>query len=339
MQSRRKSSALVDSEASPLASVQDTQNISVPHRPRLPDDLPSIDTSLQSPGVLSRTESGLSPTKTVSEMAAEARRERKVLDLEISNNSLLSINTALEREVRRQKSELKRFRRLSRAGRFSTTPGERVRALSEDLTALNEEDEELDEFGFPSGSMDADEFSDDDDSMVSSADPSSPAAEDRLAKDEKRLRVDLEKHRELLVQSQAMNQSLKRCMYATEEMLQEGKKALEYQVRVSDVKLGGRVLSAHGSAEEQQEIEVEDEMEPSDDFKQASGFLETWTNVKPPSVVGSEGGDRDSGIDVDGQQTQALPGTERLSIASGMGRPPGLRDTGRFMSFSHSLDE
>ncbi|KAF2454225.1 hypothetical protein BDY21DRAFT_353380 [Lineolata rhizophorae] len=39
-----------------------------------------------------------------------------------------------------------------------------------------------------------------------------------------------------------MNQSLKRCLGWTEELIKDGRKALEYRVRVSDVKLGGRVL-------------------------------------------------------------------------------------------------
>lgn len=62
-------------------------------------------------------------------------------------------------------------------------------------------------------------------------------------KDEQRLQLDLSKHRQLLVDSQKMNQSLKRCLGWTEELINEGRKALDYHVRVSDVELGGRVLS------------------------------------------------------------------------------------------------
>jgi hypothetical protein len=71
-------------------------------------------------------------------------------------------------------------------------------------------------------------------------------------KDEKRLQLDLSKHQQLLIDSQKMNQSLKRCLGWTEELISEGKKALEYHVRVSDVELGGRVLAPD---------EVEDEAE------------------------------------------------------------------------------
>lgn len=62
-------------------------------------------------------------------------------------------------------------------------------------------------------------------------------------KDEKRFLIDLAKHQELLADSQKMNQSLKRCLGWTEELISEATKALEYNVHVSDIQLGGRVLS------------------------------------------------------------------------------------------------
>jgi hypothetical protein len=55
--------------------------------------------------------------------------------------------------------------------------------------------------------------------------------------------LDLSKHRQLLVDSQKMNQSIKRCLGWTEELIKEGSRALAYRVKVSDVELGGRVLS------------------------------------------------------------------------------------------------
>jgi hypothetical protein len=63
------------------------------------------------------------------------------------------------------------------------------------------------------------------------------------AHDEKRVMLDLAKHQEVLVDSQKMNQSLKRCLGWTEELIKEGQRALEYNVHVQDVELGGRVLA------------------------------------------------------------------------------------------------
>lgn len=331
--SRQRSATLVDTEPSPSPLAQEIKAATIPRVGKPPNDLPTIDTSLESPGLFSPPESSLgplSPTKSVSELAADARRERKVLDLEISNSSLLAINTSLEREVRRQKAELKRFRRLSRSGRFSFAPGDWPTRPSDGLSAVGEEDEDEDGenmFGPASGLSELyDDMSDDEESLASSSEPMSPSAEsrrenDRLAKDEKRLRVDLEKHKELLVQSQAMNQSLKRCMYATEEMIREGKKALDYHVRVSDVKLGGRVLSSHEDDEHSsREIEVEDDFSPEDPAK---GFLDVWTNVGRPSFEGSEGGDRDSGIEVDRPSIASLSLGYKSSSGLDSGRPPG----------------
>jgi len=320
-----------------------------PKIPKQSVDLPSIGASLEhgeDAGVNTHPEGPLSPSKSVSEMAADARRERKVLDLEISNSSLLAINASLEREVRRQKAELKRFRRLSRAGRFDFAPRERTARFSEGLSVLGEENEDDEDFDFgSSGLRDVeDEFSDDDDdeteSVTSGVDPLSPSTreskeEARLAKDELRLRADINKHKELLVQSQMMNQSLKRCTYATEVMINEGKKALQYNVRVSDIRLGGRILTDHDDDHDHDEpddyrdhhddsvpdTELEDDTLQGADM-QARGFLDVWSSLGGNSFEGSEGGDRDSGIEVDKlSHTSAPLGGYRIAHADN-GRPP-----------------
>ncbi|KAL1587346.1 hypothetical protein WHR41_03812 [Cladosporium halotolerans] len=304
--------------------------------------MPSIEASLQpneDVGGHNHTDGLRSPTKSVSELAADARRERKVLDLEISNSSLLAINSSLEREVRRQKAELKRFRRLSRAGKFGFTPHERTARLSEGLSTLGEEDEDEDVSEFVLPGID-DDLSDDDEneSVTSCGEPLSPSAREskdqaRLDKDEQRLRADIEKHKELLVQSQMMNQSLKRCMYATEEMIDQGKKALQYNVRVSDVKLGGRILTGQDDDDDEDDdrdhsvpdIEVEDETLHGADFANdhAKGFLDVWSGLGGGSFEGSEGGDRDSGIEVDKISHTSAPIGYRITTADN-GRPPDL---------------
>jgi hypothetical protein len=330
--SRRRSATNIEADpgSSPLA--QEVKAATLPLIGKPFDTIPTIDTSLESNGVRSPTEGPLSPTKPASDFAADARRERKVLDLEISNSSLLAINASLEREVRRQKSELKRFRRLSRAGRFSFAPGDRSAGrVSDGLSIVGEEDEEDAEavFGPVSGLSDLyDDMSDDDDeSLASSTEPLSPSGQsqrerNRLEKDERRLALDLEKHKELLVQSQAMNQSIKRCTYATEDMIREGKRALEYHVRVSDVKLGGRVLSSHDDEDVSEVIEVEDEHNDHHDLEQAKGFLDVWAGVGRPSFESSEGGDRDSGIEVD-RPPRTLPLSFMPAGITDSGRPPG----------------
>jgi hypothetical protein len=118
-------------------------------------------------------------------------------------------------------------------------------------------------------------------------------------KDEKRLLLDLSKHQQLLIDSQKMNQSLKRCMGWTEEMINEGKKALAYTVRVSDVELGGRVLAPD---------EVEDgENEGMSDIGAALLKRARIAAANGTAAWGAEGrDDRDSGIELDGPPRELI---------------------------------
>ncbi|KAJ5310991.1 hypothetical protein N7476_006851 [Penicillium atrosanguineum] len=187
----------------------------------------------------------VSPGKSeVGEGALNARTERKILDLEISNSSLLAINRTLEREMRNQKAELRRFRRLSRSGRLSMAPS--ARSFSGTALSTTSEMEGVSELSSIRSQDDMSDYSDEDsiaDEGILS--PGSLAEHDakHRAHDEKRFMVDLARHQELLVDSQKMNQSLKRCLGWTEELIKEGQKALEYSVHVQDIELGGRVLS------------------------------------------------------------------------------------------------
>lgn len=280
---------------------------------------PSLATfsGLPSPGPTSPTKGTgtQSALEAMNELAANARRERKVLDLEISNSSLLAINRSLEKEVRKQKAELRRFRRLSRAGRFSMdTVGSAIDSFSPgasplgDLSDMSEEEE-----------IEEEEPEEDPESSDSSFDEGqlSPTAQEAKVeahrlRDEKRLQLDLSKHRELLIDSQKMNQSLKRCMNWTEQLIKDGQKALEYQVRVSDVKLGGRVLIS----EDDHEITHTEE---------SKGLLSPWSPLhtamealdSPFFPDASRLVDRDSGVDVDGIESDiADPSTDTALLGS-----------------------
>jgi hypothetical protein len=202
-----------------------------------------------------------SPAKSVSndpisELVMNARRERKVQDLEITNASLEAINRTLERQLRKQTAELRRYRRLSRSGRISLASVASSRVASGASTVQG---------GLPD--LSEEEYSEEDQDSIDEDDLSSSesrSTDDALSpdirvlarrkRDEKRLQLDLTKHQELLVDSQKINQSLKRCLDWTEVLIKEGKKALDYRVRVSEVELGGRVLAPPD----------EDEDEPSD---------------------------------------------------------------------------
>ncbi|ESZ94812.1 hypothetical protein SBOR_4772 [Sclerotinia borealis F-4128] len=190
----------------------------------------------------------------MNELAAIARNERKVLDLEITNSSLAAINRTLEREMRKQNAELRRYKRLSRSGRFSMATGASSRAKSGNLSVVDEkegsalsdisqENSELeDEEDGGEEDLTSEEESIDDGTLS----PAAVAEHDlkHRKKDEKRLRLDLSKHQQLLIDSQKMNQSLKKCLGWTEELINEGKRALEYRVKTSDIgPLAPRVLA------------------------------------------------------------------------------------------------
>jgi hypothetical protein len=234
----------------------------------------------------------------MNELAANARRERKVLDLEITNSSLTAINRTLEREMRKQTAELRRYRRLSRSGRLSIATSTSIRSASGTLSMMDgvevtplsdmsEEDSEED------SEFDSSESESLDDGSLS---PGAMAESDlrHRKKDEKRLQLDLSKHQQLLIDSQKMNQSLKRCLGWTEELITEGRKALEYHVRVSDVELGGRVLAPD-------EVEGEDAEGLGDvGAKMLREARLAAANGSASWGGSAEGaGDRDSGIELD----------------------------------------
>ena len=243
------------------------------------------------PEVHSPTKS-VQSTDAVSELVANARRERKVQDLEITNASLEAINRTLERQLRKQTAELRRYRRLSRSGRFSLASGASSRVTSAamtdppvDLSDVSEDDQtEMDD----QDSFHESDFSSDE--MDSNDDPTSPNTRMavRRKRDELRLQLDLTKHQELLIDSQKINQSIKRCLNWTKNLIKEGHKALEYSVRVSDVQLGGHVLAPPDEEEEDHSFQ-----EPIYGEAAETHHLST---LEPP--LGKPIQDRDSGIEL-----------------------------------------
>lgn len=261
-----------------------------------------------SPDAPEEARSGLqSPTRSVqstdplNELVANARRERKVQDLQITNASLEAINRTLERQLRKQTAEIRRFRRMSRTGLAlppstvsSRMPSE---AISEqgigimDLSDLGEVSEPEEE------APEEEDSSFDSDSASGSVSPSVMAERDakHRKRDEERLQVDLSKHQQLLVDSQKINQSIKRCLDWTEVLINEGRKALEYQVRVSDVEIGGRVLDPLDEEDEQPSRPSTADGTPDDTITLTEKMLDDHASL---AGWGSEPQDRDSGIEL-----------------------------------------
>lgn len=206
-----------------------------------PDDDESMVSGLTSP----RSSSGNDP---LNELVANARRERKVQDLQITNASLEAINRTLERQLRKQTNELRRFKRQARAGRLSSANAVPPSRVASSSTASDAPEGPLDNLGLSDLSEEDSELDAEDEDLESELSESDSTGSAQMSsnghaarhgrhgrRDEKRLQIDLSKHQQLLVDSQKMNQSLKRCLGWTEELISEGKRALAYQVRVSEV--------------------------------------------------------------------------------------------------------
>ena len=254
-----------------------------------------------SPESLNSPTKSPSQEKQLTDLVASARRERKVQDLEITNASLEGINRTLERQLRKQTAELRRYRRLSRSGRLSlSSVGSRIPSDSTvDGGALARAGMELDDLSEEESEMDAQdeemEAEEDDFSGSESSGDLNPGTlrlrdARHRQKDERRLQLDLSKHQQMLIDSQKINQSLKRCLGWTEELIKEGKRALEYKVRVSEVELGGRVLAPEDiEAREAREAREAEEMGGGEDDEDATINITSW---------GKDPQDRDSGIEL-----------------------------------------
>lgn len=210
------------------------------------------------------------------------------MDLEISNSSLLAINRTLEREMRKQNAELRRFRRLSRAGRLSLIPARSLESLQ--AAGKDNDQEEPDQKSSASDSDNDSEPSEED----SNADDSGQGQESNSDNDtrlrvgdEKKVYIDLARHQELLAGSRKMNHSLKRCLAWTEDLIKEARKALEYKVRANDASLGGRVLPPE---------ELTDIEESSHGLLSPSAGIES---VISPNYRCGSGDDEDDNLDHD----------------------------------------
>ncbi|KAL8781422.1 MAG: hypothetical protein Q9213_006005 [Squamulea squamosa] len=254
--SRRSSLAMSDSGRDSGASMMLRAVGSEPPPPAADDSFkepPGSDLP-QSPN---KPAPGQSKLDHLNELAANARRERKVLDLEISNSSLLAINRTLETEMRKQKAELRHLRRLRSSGRFpSSTRSASSRfsmpSTNDDLSPTSSGDEEYtddDRFSNASSGISDDTSFPDSSSFSPTLRTSSiPMAKGRHSRS---FKVDLASQRVLLLDSQRLNQALKRCLDRTDELIVDGKKALEYEVDTGDVaNVGPRVLAPDDRNEE-----------------------------------------------------------------------------------------
>ena len=247
---RKSDAASVDTspvEGMMTSSAQD-RNLSSPKSV----ELPTITASHATYHLRSQPQSPTKPQSKLdqmNELAANARRERKVLDLEISNSSLLAINQTLEREMRKHKADLRRYRRLSRTGRLSTPSSHSALGKMSDFSGTADKIGSEDDLSPSDTEGDSDQENEDRTSNRSTSASSRPSSLINRSirtrfKDPKTTYLDLSAHRTLLLESQKLNQSIKRCLGHSESLLTSGKRALAHQEFSRDEEsLGPRVLT------------------------------------------------------------------------------------------------
>ncbi|BFZ63059.1 hypothetical protein YB2330_004173 [Saitoella coloradoensis] len=192
----------------------------------------------------------------------DARTTRKILDLEISNTSLLAVNSTLERQTRKQAAELRELRR--RMARGSLVPSTKI-----NIDGDNDDDD--DEYASASSHSEFDSDSEDGGAMGGEA------------------------FAAFVTQTQKLTSSLGDAVHTTEHMLKEGYRALAFQVRASEVGIGGRVLIGGGD-------ESFVELESEDGDGDGGGVVERGDEGK---IIGGNGGEgRDSGMG--GSQNELL---------------------------------
>lgn len=143
----------------------------------------------------------------------ELRAERKIMDLEISNSSLLAINKYLEKKLRKQAKDLEQ---LSSVTASQGDPSDDVVDINLSSTSEDELNEE---------------------ETVPSLSPDDLLASRKAAEIRRRTRT----HIAFLESSQKVSHRLQHCLLMTKHLLQDAEKSLNYTVDPSDVKLGGGV--------------------------------------------------------------------------------------------------
>ena len=111
--------------------------------------------------------------------------------------------------------------------------------------------------------------------------------------------LDLSKHQQMLLDSQKLTQSIRRCLTCTEELIKDGSKALEYGVGIGDIKLGGKVL-------DHDELKEKDTESSEEEIEQRRGLLS-------PTMTMSQLEDATlwltSGVGVRSEEPESLNGT------------------------------
>lgn len=145
-----------------------------------------------------------------------ARSERKAMDLEISNSSLVTVNKFLEKKLYKQSLTIQNLEGLN---------SDRPPAVPEEENYDDEDGSNDENNNIPL------------DQLLNSDDIINQTGGMKAIEDE------ANKHIELVESFEKMNKSLQRCIYLSQTLLKDANRSLEYSVDPEDIKLGGRVVN------------------------------------------------------------------------------------------------
>ncbi|KAF5096321.1 hypothetical protein D0Z00_002828 [Geotrichum galactomycetum] len=161
----------------------------------------------------------------------QARSDRKIQDLEISNASLMAVNKYLEKRLRTQSKDLQYLK--------TNTSIELTRFDSD-----SDDEKEGDE-------ADEDEATNENDENLS-------PEEKELATKTKMIEKRMQAHIEFLESSEKINTMMRNCLLLTDTLIQEASKSMEYEVDSFDHKYGLH-LANHDFINNSDEIILPDE--------------------------------------------------------------------------------
>lgn len=153
----------------------------------------------------------------------QARSDRKIQDLEISNASLMSVNKYLERKLRSQAKEIQ-YLKFSSSG-----PETEITRFDSDVDDSEEENGD---------NYNLDEDMEDDPNNEALEPTDQTPAEVELANKTKLIEQRMQSHIKFLESSEKVNKMMRNCLVISDTLLQQATKSLEYEVDPSDLKYG-----------------------------------------------------------------------------------------------------
>lgn len=186
---------------------------------------------------------GLSPEeekKMKDLQVKQARSDRKIMDLEISNESLMKVNKYLEKRLRSQAKSIQnaKFAQSRAKLHFSSALGRMDDAEFENTSdgPFSDEDEDDDD---EEDSYRVDEEEEEDESRGVDATPEELDIERKTKLIEKRM----QSHIRFLESSEKVNKLIHSCLFISEALIMQASESIDYEVDPAEVKFGGQVAA------------------------------------------------------------------------------------------------